>query len=174
MSTSLYNKIQQEQFQEIDISAMTENNFLVVFSFLPEVMFWAQTISFPGISMPLVATNMPHGPSRHYDAGTAYNFDPIRMTFLMDERMTGWTAIFDWITNNTNTWEFSKHSVDATVLMLTNAKKPYMRVAIENLIPQTLEGFNLDSRLSEVVTYSASFLYSSFSFHPYKTASLSA
>lgn len=165
---TLYEKINSE-YPEIDISDFTENNYFMVLSRIPNLMFRAQTVSFPDVTPKLVNIAMPHREANTYDAGTAVEFGTLSISYILDEYFKCYMEMYEWVVENCNTVSMPSHSADGTILITNNAKKPILRVGFKDLIPSYIGGFDLDSRNSGFVTFKVSFKYTAFDFLPYKT-----
>lgn len=163
--SSLYDQINDG---EIDLSSFTSNNYLFVFERCPNLPFQVQTITFPDLTSSMLRIPRPHFAATEYDPGTTIDYGTLRMSILLDEEMKCYREIMAWIEENVRTTNFSDHACDGAIIITTNAKNPFLRMRIENMVPNTINGFDLDSRNPDPITFQASFNFTKFSLVPFQ------
>ena len=155
------------------------NKFTLNFSRLPNTQFFCQAVSVPGISMSEVPHNTPFVDL--YVPGDKAIYDLLNVTFFVDEELTAWREIHDWIramtfpTNyeeyrsldrlsrntgvaQTKTPQFS----DASITLFSSSNKPYYRFKFYDVFPTTVSTFMLSASDSAEtqVTADGTFRYS--------------
>lgn len=83
------------------------NNFSLNFSRTPNVQFFCQTVSVPGIALSEVPQNTPFVDV--YVPGEKAIYDILNVTFIIDEDMASWREIHDWIRAMTFPLEYSEY-----------------------------------------------------------------
>lgn len=156
------------------------NKFQLNFSRLPNLQYFCQTVSVPGISTGEIAISNPL--VELYSPGDKAIYDTLNITFMVDEQLDSWTEIHDWIramTYPTDIKEYAQLSrlnknvsakqnfpqfSDATLVLLTSANNPVYRIKYHELFPISLSGFIMSSTDSpdSVITADATFRYTYF------------
>lgn len=155
------------------------NKFTLNFSRLPNTQFFCQAISVPGLSMSEVPHNTPFVDL--FVPGDKVIYDLLNVTFYVDEELTAWKEIHDWIRamtfptnyeeyrsldrlsrNNgiaqTKTPQFS----DASITIFSSSNTPYYRFNFHDVFPTTLSTFMMSASDSAetMVTSDGTFRYS--------------
>lgn len=148
-----------ENFSEYDISKFNNNNFVMQFNNLPDVTFFLHSMPFPTINASVVNVNMPNFPIKYGMPSTTLDYGVIDCDILLDEKLTTWFSIYDWMIYNTKHANLNDYFTQATILVFTNAKNPMLRVDLVDCFPITLSSFQLQVESSEFQTFSATFQY---------------
>lgn len=128
------------------------NKFIVSFSALPTVEYWAQSVNIPGLSLAEVPRHTPF--IDLYSPGEKLIINPFSMTFIVDEEMTGWLEVYTWMRDLTFPKDFTEYSKlgsrpgqyskpqpqfsDATLIILDSKQNPKIRVKFQNCFPTQL------------------------------------
>ena len=118
------------------------NKFQLNFARSPNVQYFCQSLSVPGISMSEVPQMTPFVDI--YVPGEKAIYDLLNITFLVDEELKSWVEIHDWIRAMTFPKEFAEYGKldrlnkytthmqtktpqysDATVTLLSSSNTPY-------------------------------------------------
>jgi hypothetical protein len=149
---------------------------------LPELSFFCQEISLPSISLPEATQLNPF--SKIPLSGDQIEFDTLRVQFLVDEKMSNYKSIHNWIIglgfpeNNSQytqeiegatilgSSEVARSSSDATLIILGNNNKPIQVIQFSDCVPESLESITFTSTNQDVqyLIGSASFRYSYYKF----------
>ena len=148
-----------------------EKNFLSNLGFrfalsrTPEMNFFVQSVTLPAIDLGQFDLEDPF--VRLPQPGTKLNFNPLNLTFLVNEDMDNYLEIFDWLnglgfpenfnqyTNfvgnqgavgPTSTQEFS----DGSLLILSSHKNASIKVNFQDMFPISLSDLTFDSTLTDV------------------------
>ena len=78
-----------------NINPLQSNGFLFSIHKLPEISFFCQEVSIPTISLPAaeISTSLSSTPQ----PGDMLDFGVLSITFLIDEDMINYTAIYEWL-----------------------------------------------------------------------------
>ena len=154
------------------------NKFQLNFARSPNVQYFCQSLSVPGISMSEVPQMTPFVDI--FVPGEKAIYDLLNVTFLVDEELKSWIEIHDWIRAMTFPKEFEEYAKldklnrfntlvqtktpqysDATVTLLSSSNKPYYKFKFYGVFPTTLSTFVMSATDSpdSVVTADATFRY---------------
>ena len=154
------------------------NKFQLNFARSPNVQYYCQSLSVPGISMSEVPQMTPFVDI--YVPGEKAIYDLLNITFLVDEELKSWVEIHDWIRAMTFPKEFAEYGKldrlnkytthvqtktpqysDATVTLLSSSNTPYYKFKFYGVFPTTLSTFVMSATDSPdtVVTADATFRY---------------
>ena len=154
------------------------NKFQLNFARSPNVQYFCQSLSVPGISMSEVPQMTPFVDI--YVPGEKAIYDLLNITFLVDEELKSWVEIHDWIRAMTFPKEFAEYGKldrlnkytthmqtktpqysDAPVTLLSSSNTPYYKFKFYGVFPTTLSTFIMSATDSPdtVVTADATFRY---------------
>lgn len=141
---------------------LQSNKFQVNFSRLPNTQFFAQMVSIPGISMGEAFQPTPF--LDLFVPGDKAIYEPLVMTFYVDEQLNSWIEIHNWIRAMTFPKNFDEYKniknlnsytkfqqtekpqySDCTVTVLTSANKPMASFKYYDVFPITLSGFMMNA-----------------------------
>lgn len=158
------------------------NKFLLSFGRTPNVQYFCQNVTVPGISLSEVAINNPFVDI--YSPGEKAIYDLLNITFIVDEELKGWLEIHDWIRAMTKVKEFKEYRdlaklnkyntaandirkifpqfSDATLTIFSSSNKPYYNFKFHEVFPTTLTTFimNAQDGPDNILTADATFRYS--------------
>ena len=111
-------------------------NFKFVLKRAPSLNFFLQRISFPGVNITPIQQNTPF--ATIYQPGDKLAFDPLQVTFRVDENLQNYMEIFRWILSlgeeeslkqyaklqKKPVWSGEGIVSDITVTILDSAKNP--------------------------------------------------
>jgi hypothetical protein len=151
---------------------------------LPNVDYFCQSIEFPSIS--LNSTSVPNPFQRIPVAGTEITYGNISVNFKIDEDLTNYKEIYNWMLalGFPESYEqyrelAEKSSVDsqrlrsdASLVILSSSKNPKHEVKFLDIFPVGLTGMKFDSSLTDVayLEATAEFSYRMFKLDPTTTA----
>jgi len=155
------------------------NKFTLNFSRLPNMQFFCQSVSVPGISLSEIPQNTPFVDV--YRPGEKAIYDLLNVTFYIDEELQAWKEIHDWIRAMTFPTDFAEYrnlgdlnkyaSVvetrqpqysDAAITLLSSSNKPYYKFKFVGVFPTTITTFVMTATDSaeNAMTADATFRYS--------------
>lgn len=163
-----------------NLNPLTPNGFNFSITKLPDVSFFCQRVLIPGITLgtidqlnPFVNRPIP---------GEIMTFSELTVQFLVDEKMTNYKAIFNWMValgypesnsqysnfvntqNSTVYSELARNYSDATVGVLDSQNQITNAFKFYDLFPVSLDPVQFESTAMDVnyVIGSATFKYSYF------------
>ena len=161
--------------------------FHLNFDRLPGMTYFCQSANFPGISVSEVPRPTPFVDL--YIPGEKLVYDTFNITFLVNEDMSDWTEIHDWLRgiafptdfreyanlNRLHTQSYSRSTVgvkdkvqysSATLTLYTNLNNPNFRLKFVDIFPTSLSTiiFNTQDSAENIVTADATFRYSYYDY----------
>jgi hypothetical protein len=136
------------------------NKFQLTFSRAPNIQYFCQSLSVPGISLSEVPRQTPFVDL--YSPGEKAIYDVMNITFLVDENLSSWLEMHDWIramtfpenfeeyknlsrmaknVSNPKTPQFS----DATLTILSSSNNPTWRFKFIDCFPTSISSFVLSA-----------------------------
>lgn len=140
------------------------NKYILTFSRLPNVQYFCQGVSIPGISLGEVPRNNPFVDL--YSPGEKAIYDQMNITFYVDEELTAWKEVHDWIRGMTFPESYREYATlgqnaknrqisirdgfeqfsDASLTLLSSSNKPLHRFKFYDCFPVTLSSFVVNSQ----------------------------
>ena len=143
-------------------NSLQPNKFTLNFSRAPNLQYFCQTISLPGLSTSEIPVQNPF--VELYAPGEKAIYDVLNITFIVDAEMLSWLEIHDWIRAMTFPTEYEEYQslgkltqfnsaqvtatpqyADGSVTILSASNKPYYRFNFKDLFPISLSGFVVSS-----------------------------
>lgn len=157
------------------------NKFQLNFSRMPNIQYFCQSVSVPGVSMSEVPQNTPFVDI--YVPGDKLIYDLLNVTFYVDENIETWKEVHDWLRAMTFPTNFDEYRnlgnlnkftrsldikrpqySDAVLTLLTSANNPNIRIKFFELFPISVSTFIMSATDSpeNIITADATFRYSYF------------
>jgi len=161
------------QDQPTNINLLSPVGFRFNIEFLPMTNWFLTSVSLPGISLgeashptPLMPTQVP---------GNDLTFDPLNITFLVDEDLNNWRELYDWLIgigfpNDYAEYKDQKQNrqiySDATLTILNSNMNPNYQIHFRDLFPTNISEIALDSASADIegIKATATFRYLSYSY----------
>lgn len=149
--------------------------FLLTFTRIQAVQYFCQEVNLPGVSLGEVSRATPF--LDMYSPGTKLTYDPLDITFTIDEELASWKNLYDWFITMADPDGFegrdgstelqkNKHFSDATLTILSALNNPLLRINFTNVFPLSVSDINFDTKLSAdtIITARATFRYQSYKY----------
>lgn len=159
-----------------DQNLLQSSTFQMSFSRLPYIQFFLQEVNIPGIRVnpdtqvtPFVDAPIP---------GNKTNYEPLIMTFAVDEALWTYTSVQDWLKGigiPENFQEYKNLSLqkrlqmastqpqysDGILTIFTNKNNPILSVSFTQMFPTTLSGIQLSTKIdaTKIITATAEFRF---------------
>lgn len=168
----------------------TNKNFLsplgykFVITRLPNVDYFCQSISFPDVRLNM--TFVPNPFQRIPLAGTELTYGNISVNFKIDEDLTNYKEIYNWMLAlgfpesydqyralaEKSSVDAQRIRSDASLVILSSSKNPKHEVKFFDIFPVGLTGMKFDSTMNDVayLEATAEFAYRFFTLDPSTTA----
>lgn len=165
-----------------NLNPLSPNGFQFVIQKIPEMVYFTQEVPLPGISLPRMEMDTPF--TQIKIPGNKMEFEPLTINFLVDENMSNYLAIFNWIAGLGHPQEFeqytsfqnrdpkfqmselSKNFSDGTLNILGSNNTVVQTVLFVDLVPTALSGLTFATTNTDVtyITATATFEYTYFVF----------
>lgn len=154
------------------------NKFILNFTRLPNVRYFCQSVSVPGISLSETPITNPFVDI--YSPGEKAIYDLMNVTFMIDEDLKAWLEIHDWIRAMTFPKEYAEYRnlpslsgkqannfpqfSDATITLLSSKNNPIYNFKIYDCFPTSLSTFVMSASDSPetIMTADATFRFAYF------------
>ena len=153
------------------------NKFQLNFSRAPNVQYFCQTVTVPGISLSEIMQPTPF--TDLYLPGEKPIYDLLNVTFMVDEEMSSWLEIHNWIRAMTFPTGFEEYQnlpalnpqalskpqySNATITVLTAANNPILRFHYFDVFPTSLSTviMNTSDGPDSIITADVTLRYSYF------------
>ena len=145
------------------------NYFQFILDRVPNMVYFCQSVNLPGIGFGVADQPTVLGHPVKVPTG-AFRFEDIELTFRVDENMTNWREIYNWIYTTGNyisdaaTLPHGKKTSDATLLVTNSAFVPKYKVHFKNVFPVYLGGieFSVNTPTSTEVVCEAKFTHTGY------------
>jgi len=147
----------------------------LTFSRIETTQYFCQSVNIPTITLGEVDRVTPF--LDMYSPGTKLKYDPLDISFIIDEELQSWKNLYDWFISIADPDGFGgrspnrelqqqKQFSDATLTILSALNNPILRIEFTNVFPLTMSNINFDTRLSAdtIVTCDATFRYQSYKY----------
>ena len=140
--------------------------FLLTFDRVGAMQYFCQMANLPGISLDDATRSTPF--VNLYSPGTKLTYNPLNITFIVDEDLITWQKLQQWMNEIANPEGFdgrntkpSDNVSDATLTILTNLNNSNLRIYYHNVFPTSISDIDFDTKQSadDIITASASFRY---------------
>ena len=162
-----------------NLSYLSPVGFKFLLNKLPNVEYFCQGITLPGISLMSVPLETPF--TRIPYPGDRVEFQDFIVRFIIDEDMLNFREIFKWMqglgfpddfdqfealktTDPANQGPDSGIKSDATLIVLTGSYTPKIKVSFKDCFPMMLSAVNFDTANEDImyIQADATFSYRSF------------
>lgn len=147
---------------------------------LPNVDYFCQSITFP--SMNLNTASFPNPFQKIPLAGTEISYGTLSITFKVDEDLTNYKEIYDWMIAlgfpesyaqyrtlaEKSAVDSKKLKSDASLVILSSSKNPRHEIKFLDAFPVSLTGMKFDSTSTDVnyLEATAEFVFNFFTLDP--------
>jgi hypothetical protein len=146
------------------VNFLQPTKFLVNFERIPAVVYQCQQVNLPGATLGIVTRETPF--LDLYSPGTKLVYNPLSLTFFIDEELESWKNMLDWFYSIADPSGFekrdherelqtNKHLSDATLTILTNLNNPAIRIKFANVFPTDISDLQFDVQQSADTTMTA-------------------
>lgn len=160
--------------QPINSNLLQSTKFMLNFARIPDTTFFCQSVALPGLNLSEVIQETPF--VTQYRHGDKLQYDPLTVTFLIDEYMNSWKNIHDWLRGMGKIkfpeykklkTEFGIYS-DASLTILSGKNNPVIRFSYFNCFPTSLSAVNFSATDDggQTITADATFRFDYFDIIP--------
>ena len=138
---------------------MSPLEFVVTVKRLPHVQFFTQRVSIPGININPVEQPTPFKPLM--ETGDKVTYGDLNLSFIIDEKMSNWIEVHNWITGIGFPEEFdqfadlkqSKEGIrsDSSIILMNSNKNPNIEIYFKDCFPTNLSEIQLDTTQNDLI-----------------------
>ena len=168
--------------QPLNQSLAQSTKFTLIFSRLPYVTFFCSAVNLPGVSAGNTLQNTPF--SDLPVPGDKIEYEPLDISFLVDEDYRSWFTVHDWIRGITFPTSFEEYKnlkllqptsaqsalaqnaekpqySDAILTLYTNKNNPNIRVKFKDCFPISLSSirYSTQDNADVIITGDATFKF---------------
>ena len=128
--------------QPKNINPLADVQFKFDIGALPKTSFFVQTVNLPGVALEgaVISTPQLQSFSRHTGIIT---YDPLNVTFLIDEYLKNWQEVFEWMVGDENKY------TSAVLTILSSAMNATMEFHFKDIFPTSLSEVSFDSTTTD-------------------------
>lgn len=159
-----------------NVNLLHGNKFQLNFSRVPNIQYFCQSVSLPGISLSEIVRNTPFVDI--YSPGEKAIYDVLNVTFMVDEKLESWFEIHDWIRGMTFPEKYEEYAnlkqlspfadkvfpqfSEAKITVLTSSNNPSYTIKFIDCFPISLSSivFSAGDTPENIVTADATFRFS--------------
>lgn len=120
--------------------------FVITFPEVSDTVYFCQQVNLPGANVKELVQPSPN--LDLYKPGTRIGYETLDMTFLVNEELTAWTEIYNWLKDNSIGNKYRKTGVQAVLTIYSNLNNPKIRIKYVNVFPISISGLQFDTQLS--------------------------
>jgi hypothetical protein len=142
------------------------NEFRFILHRIPNTVYLCQAVNLPGLTVGETQQPSPFS-VKIRRPGTSLTTENLTLSFLVNETMSNWMEIRNWIkiltgekTFSQNAWENEKYS-DATLVMMNSSSNPFIKVTFNRCFPLELGGINFATTVTDIAPAVASVSFAS-------------
>lgn len=149
---------------------LQSNQFLLVIPSFEMTRFLSTTFEIPSISLPSAQADSPF--SKMKFAGDKIDFAALQFDFIIDEKMTNYFEIYNWLMGISYTESFEKFKSypkknnyqplgeqDIKIVVLDSKNNPISNFTFHNAIPVSLSGIPMTSTVNDIEHVRASVVF---------------
>ena len=128
-------------------NALIVNYFQFVLDRVPNMSYFCQSANLPGIAFGSAEQPTVLGHPVKVPTG-AFRFEDLELTFRVDENLTNWREIHNWIKSIGNydsdedTLPYDKKTSDADLSITNSSYRPKINIHFKHVFPISLSGLN--------------------------------
>ena len=156
-----------------NLSYLSPIGFRFQLAKFPEVNYFCQSATLPGISLTEIALPTPQATG--YMSGDEVQFEEMSISFIIDENMKNWLSIYDWIIGlgAPHKEDYKKlkqlradgaERTNAQLIVLTSSMNPQITFKFDEVWPTNLSSIEFNTTGTDVdyLTASVSFRYDTY------------
>ena len=147
-----------------NINLLQPTKYAVTFPEITEAVYFCQEANLPGVSLGQAIQDTPN--LNLYVSGTKMTYNPFNMTFMINEDISAWLTIHNWIKELSSTDSVYNNRIkkQAILTIYSNLNNPKLRIKYSNIFPLSLTDLQFDTKQSAAdhITATATFRYDFF------------
>ena len=156
-----------------NINFLSPVGFRFAIEFLPNTNWFLTSANLPGISLAEINQPTPFMPTQV--PGNDLTWEPLNVTFLVDEDLANWRELYNWMVGIGFPNEYKEYKdqktnkqiySDATLTILNSNMVSNYRIMFKDLFPTSLSEVSFDSASADIegIKATATFRYLTYSY----------
>ena len=160
----------------MNVNYLSNIEFRFTINRLPNVEFYIQGVTMPGISSG--ATIQPSPFKNINRPGDKLEYEDLTLKCIIDEKMEAYFEVWNWLIGITKPLEFGQYKrtkeseegifSDATLTILNSNKNPHVEVNFRNLFPTSVSSIDFDTKQTDVEPPMVDFTFK-YGYYDFKT-----
>lgn len=146
----------------LDISTAAVSNYYCVFENIPNIVYFLQKFTIPGVSAKNISIERPQGGEKLPVFAHSLTYEDLMLSFIMDEDFTSYFTLYKWMFENQYRYYNEDCYTRMMLVVLNNAKVPIIRLTFHSVLPVSIDSVPLESQSAEPILWTASFTYYSY------------
>lgn len=146
----------------LDISKSAKSNFYCIFQKFPNLIYFMQNFTFPGVTAKVIDIPRPQHADKLPVFAHSLSFDDLTLNFMMDENFLTYFNMYKWIFEN----EYKFYDEDAytrmMLVILNNAKMPIIKAEFSSIVPASISSIDFEHQTADIITWNCTLKYYSF------------
>lgn len=160
------NDVEQTSFlsdaEILDISKSAVSNYYCVFEKIPNIIYFMQNFTFPGVSAQVIDIPRPQHSSNLPVFAHMLNFEDLTLNFIMDENFLTYFKMMKWMFESQYAWLNEETYTRMMLVILNNAKMPIIKVDFNSVIISSISSIDFQIQNADVITWSCTCKYYSY------------
>ena len=141
-------------------NALIVNYFQFSLSRVPNMVYFCQSANLPGLAFGSAEQPTVLGHPVKVPTG-AFRFEDLELSFRVDENLTNWREIHNWIKTTGNyesdesTLPYKEKTSDARLLITNSSYRPKISINFRHVFPISLSGLNFNTTATDSIEMTA-------------------
>lgn len=146
------------------LNYLTSNRATLQIVGLGEVEFSITSFNLPSLTLEYSAVPTPFLAGK--EATSKPDFGEIQVTFLVDENMKNWLAVFDWMIDLSFTKSIKTRFVDGSIIVYSSHNNEIIKFNLSEIVPIYLSDISFQESSAETapITASARFAFTNMTY----------
>lgn len=146
----------------LDISKSAVSNYYCVFERIPNLIYFMQNFTFPGVSAKVIDIARPQHADKLPVFAHSLTFDDLSLNFIMDENFLTYFKMMQWMFEAQYEWLNEPTYTRMMLIILNNAKLPIIKVDFSNVIINSISSIDFQIQNADTITWNCSLKYYSY------------
>ena len=147
----------------INLSKSAQSNYFCVFSKIPNIVYYLNSINLPSTNNRKIIINMPKDSTMFHVAGHGSDNDDFMLEFLMDEDFRSYFTMLKWLRDNQYKENFVETESNMSIIVLNNSKMPLLRIDFRDCIPTNIGEVQFQNMSADTQIWTATMSYYAYS-----------
>jgi hypothetical protein len=141
--------------QPVNENLLQLNEFRFVLHRIPNTVYLCQGVTLPGTTIGVTVQPSPY-PIGIRRPGTTMSQEDLVIRFIVNENMTNWMEIRNWMKSLTgqrdfseNSWEANKYS-DATLILMNSKSIPFIKITFQSCWPRQIGNIEFATTVTDI------------------------